>query len=70
MSDTDQPVPASGEQDDPAERLAQHLSSRPCDVIDARRLLQRFRATPRDFQRALAKLDDAGRGADLQTDPA
>lgn len=70
MSDPDQPVSASGEQDDPAERLARHLSSRPFDLIDARRLFQRFQVTPRDFQRALTKLDTADPPRDLRTHPA
>jgi len=41
----------------PAERLTQHLTQRPHDLIDARSLMARFRATVEDFQQALRRLE-------------
>ena len=67
MSDPDQPVSASGTQDDsPAERLAQHLLRQPHDLIDARRLFQRFQVTTLEFQRALTRLEDLRLTGDVQ----
>ena len=70
MSDPDQPLSSSGTQDDPAERLAQHLLRRPHDLIDARRLFQRFQVTTQEFQRALSRLEDLRPTGDMQPHPA
>ena len=71
MSDPDQPVSASGTQDDdPAERLAQHLLRQPHDLIDARRLFQRFQVTTQEFQRALTRLEDLRLTGDIPPHPA
>ncbi len=57
MSDPDKPLPASGTLEDPAEQLVQHLLRQPHDLVDARRLFQRFRVTTREFQRALRQFE-------------
>jgi hypothetical protein len=44
--------------DDAADRMAQHLLRWPCDLIDARRLLCRFRAAAAAFQHALGRLEE------------
>lgn len=41
----------------PVERLTQHLITRPYDLIDARALMMRFQVTVKDFQQALARLE-------------
>ena len=45
------------EKDDPAEKLLMHLLRHPCDLVDARKLMQRFHATVPDVQRALRELE-------------
>lgn len=51
------PEPQEPQSPTPAERLAQHLTQRPHDLIDARSLMVRFRATVEDFQQALRRLE-------------
>lgn len=51
------PEPQEPQSPTPAERLAQHLTRRPHDLIDARSLMARFRATVEDFQQALRRLE-------------
>ena len=70
MPDPDQPLSSSGTQEDPAERLAQHLLRQPHDLIDARRLFQRFQVTTQQFQRALRQLEDLRLAGDTQPHPA
>jgi hypothetical protein len=40
-----------------AQQLTQHLLRYPCDLIDVRRLLRRFRASTADFQQALTQVE-------------
>ncbi len=56
MSDSDTPSSPSTL---PAQRLARHLANYPHDLIDARALMVRFRATPEDFRSAFCLLDAA-----------
>lgn len=42
---------------DPSEQLFLHLLRHPCDLVDARRLMRRFRVSPADVQRVLGQLD-------------
>ncbi|MCS6927709.1 MAG: hypothetical protein NZ578_17600 [Candidatus Binatia bacterium] len=42
---------------DPAEQIARHLVRNPSDLIDMRRLMQRFRASTADCLRAFTRLD-------------
>ena len=51
------PEPQEPQSPTPAERLTQHLTQRPHDLIDARSLMARFRATVEDFQQALRRLE-------------
>ena len=41
----------------PVERLTQHLTRRPHDLIDVRSLMMRFRVTVEDFQQVLRRLE-------------
>ncbi len=70
MSHPDKPLSASDTQEDPAERLVQHLLRQPHDLIDARRLFQRFRVTTREFQRALRQFEDLRLTGDIPPQPA
>ena len=45
------------EQGDPAEKLLMHLLRHPCDLVDTRKLMQRFHASVHDAQCALDKLE-------------
>ena len=42
---------------DPAEQLLLHLLRHPYDLIDTRRLMRQFHASPADFQNVLGKLE-------------
>ncbi len=42
---------------DPSEQLFLHLLRHPCDLVDARRLMRRFRVSPAEVQRVLSQLD-------------
>ena len=42
---------------DPAEEVFLHLLRHPCDLIDARRLMQRFHASAADVYRALGEFE-------------
>ena len=42
---------------DLAEKIAQYLLRNPCDLIDTKRLMRRFRASVADVQQALKRLD-------------
>jgi hypothetical protein len=42
---------------DPAEAVLFHLLRHPCDLVDARRLMWRFRASAADVSRALGKFE-------------
>lgn len=42
---------------DPSEQLILHLLRHPCDLVDTRRLMRRFRASAADVQRALGRLE-------------
>jgi hypothetical protein len=55
MADGNQP-PHQGTED-LAEKIAQYLSRNPCDLIDAKRLMRRFRASVADVQAALKQLE-------------
>ena len=70
MSDPDKPLSALGTQDDPAERLVQHLLRQPHDLVDARRLFQRFRVTTREFQHALRQFEALRPTGDIPPQPA
>ena len=70
MSDSDQPLSSSDTPEDPAERLVQHLLRQPHDLVDARRLFQRFRVTTREFQRALRQFEDLRPTGDIPPQPA
>ena len=70
MSDPDQPLSSSGTPDDPAERLVQHLLRQPHDLVDARRLFQRFQVTTREFQRALRQFEALRLTGDIPPQPA
>lgn len=51
------PEPQEPQSPTPAERLTEHLTQRPYDLIDARSLMARFRATAEDFGQALRRLE-------------
>lgn len=70
MSDPDKSLSASDTQEDPAERLVQHLLRQPHDLVDARRLFQRFRVTTQEFQRALRQFEDLRPTGDIPPQPA
>lgn len=55
MSDGSQP-PHEGASD-LAEKLVQHLLHNPCDLIDTKQLMRRFRASVADVQHALERLE-------------
>ena len=55
MAERNQPLPQGA--DDLAEKIAQYLSRNPCDLIDAARLMRRFRASAADVQAALQRLE-------------
>lgn len=57
MIDAQPPFSTGALVQDPAERLVQHLLSQPHDLIDARRLMQRFHVSAADFKRALALME-------------
>jgi hypothetical protein len=57
MADGNQP-PHQGT-GDLAEKIAQYLSRNPCDLIDAKRLMRRFRASVADVQAALKQLEQS-----------
>ena len=42
----------------PSEQLFLHLLRHPCDLVDARRLMRRFRVSPADVQRVLGQIDE------------
>jgi len=42
---------------DPAEEVLLHLLRHPCDLVDARRLMQRFHASAADVYRAISKFE-------------
>lgn len=42
---------------DPAEQVLLHLLRHPCDLVDARRLMQRFHASAADVSRALGQFE-------------
>lgn len=44
---------------DPSEQLFLHLLRHPCDLVDARRLMRRFRVSPAEVQRVLGRIDKA-----------
>ncbi|MBI3801767.1 MAG: hypothetical protein HY268_32960 [Deltaproteobacteria bacterium] len=57
MADGNQPPqPGAG---DLAEKIVQHLSRNPCDLIDAKRLMRRFHASVADVQAALKRLEQS-----------
>jgi hypothetical protein len=56
MTDTNLP-PQSESVSDPAESLTQHLLRNPCDLIDTRRLMGRFKASAADVLHALGRLE-------------
>ena len=70
MSDPDKPLSASGTQEGPTERLVQHLLRQPHDLVDARRLFQRFRVTTQEFQRALRQFEALRSTGDIPPQPA
>ena len=41
----------------PVTQLVQHLANYPADVIDARKSLRRYHASPQDFTQALEQLE-------------
>jgi hypothetical protein len=45
------------ERDDPGEKLLMHLLRHPCDLVDTRKLMQRFHASVHDAQYALDKFE-------------
>jgi len=45
---------ALGEPESLSEKIVLHLLRHPCDLVDTRRLMRRFRASAADLQRALA----------------
>ena len=49
--------PASQEPTDLAEKITQYLLQNPCDLIDTKRLMRRFRASVADVERALSRLE-------------
>lgn len=51
------PEPQESQSPTPAERLTEHLTQRPYDLIDARSLMTRFRVTVEDFRQALRRLE-------------
>jgi DNA-binding GntR family transcriptional regulator len=42
---------------EPAEKIVQHLLRNPCDLVDTRRLMRRFRASVTDVQQAFGRLE-------------
>jgi len=40
-----------------AEKIVQHLLHNPCDLVDTRRLMRRFRASVTDVQQAFGRLE-------------
>jgi hypothetical protein len=57
MTDSNQSPPQGA--GDLAEKIAQYLSRNPCDLIDAKRLMRRFRASVADVQAALKRLEQS-----------
>lgn len=61
MTDVQQPAEQQEEDlkdpKDPAEEVFLHLLRHPCDLIDARRLMQRFHASAADVYHALGKFE-------------
>jgi hypothetical protein len=55
MTDSNQPLREGTS--DLAEKIVQYLLRNPCDLIDARRLMRRFRASVADVQLALGRLE-------------
>jgi len=55
MAERKQPPPQGGE--DLAEKIAQYLSRKPYELVDAARLMRRFRASAADVQAALQRLE-------------
>ena len=45
----------------PVTQLVEHLADYPADVIDARKLLRRYQASPQDFATALQQLEQERR---------
>ncbi|MGE0823969.1 MAG: hypothetical protein AB7G75_12585 [Candidatus Binatia bacterium] len=58
MKDTKH-FPSHGQNlEDPAEKIVEHLLHTPSDLIDARHLMRRFRASVDDVLRALHRLEN------------
>jgi hypothetical protein len=55
MTDSNQPSHEGAS--DLAEKIVQYLLRNPCDLIDTKRLMRRFRASVADVQQALKRLD-------------
>lgn len=68
MTDSRQPSPQFSFTTDPVERLAEHLLRYPADLIDAHRLLRRFRVSSEGFQRALLLVEQRSAAQTSQTD--
>lgn len=58
MTKTDMSQPLSEMLLDPSEQLFLHLLRHPCDLVDARRLMRRFRVSPAEVQRVLGRIDN------------
>jgi len=41
----------------PAEKILQYLLQKPCDLIDTKRLMRRFRTSAADVERALSQFE-------------
>ena len=57
MADSNQPLHQGAS--DLADKIAQYLSRNPYDLIDAKRLMRRFRASVADVQAALKQLEQS-----------
>jgi len=57
------PAPGLALQPDGVQRLVAHLRSYPQDLVDAKRLLKRLRASPEEFEHALRRIDGYSQSA-------